>query len=199
MRRARRIALDAVLPRRAPQRRRDLALGLIVRAPDRARGQASLSRLLRVSKVFICHVSKADHRQAGRRDPASEVVVTEEKLPQATTAGAFIALRQNHPFTCNRLQAKSVYAFVVDEQMTDTEKTFERRYWGHAIGNLTLRQLVNDAGDSAKLSGRRRFTRKNVVAMPVTVCDCCHSLNLAGYCSGQPKKSQIRAASTPRR
>jgi hypothetical protein len=36
---ARRIALDTVLPRRAPQRRRDLALALIV-PPARAGGQA---------------------------------------------------------------------------------------------------------------------------------------------------------------
>src|SRR6476469_4613558 len=37
---ARRIALDAMLPRRAPQRRRDLALALIVARLPRAGGQA---------------------------------------------------------------------------------------------------------------------------------------------------------------
>src|SRR6202140_5931136 len=37
---ARRIAIDALLPRRAPQRRRDLALALNRRAPARAGGQA---------------------------------------------------------------------------------------------------------------------------------------------------------------
>ena len=92
---ARRIALDAVLPRRAPQRRRDLALALIVarllepaaklatvRMLDPATASHSLGEMLGLGKVAAKEVYAALD-WLGREQPFIESKLARRHLPAA--------------------------------------------------------------------------------------------------------------------
>jgi len=77
---ARRIALDAVLPRRAPQRRRDLALALIVaRMLDPATASHSLGEMLGLGKVAAKEVYGALD-WLGREQPFIEAKLARRHL-----------------------------------------------------------------------------------------------------------------------
>jgi hypothetical protein len=100
---ARRIALDAVLPRRAPQRRRDLALALIVarllepaaklataRMLDPATASHSLGEMLGLGKVAAKEVYAALD-WLGREQPFIEATLARRHLKN----GALLALRRH--------------------------------------------------------------------------------------------------------